>query len=74
MLVMTGFMFVALRFGLLAYVVAATVVDLWLRNPLSTDLSTFRGQPTLLVSAVILAAALFAYRQLRRADPSLAGR
>ena len=70
MLVMTGFMFVALRFGLLAYVVAATVADLWLRSPLSTELSSFRGEPTLLVSFVILAVALFAFPQVRQADPS----
>ena len=35
-------------------------------QPLSTDLSSFRGEPTLLVSAVILAVAVFAFRQVRR--------
>ncbi|HEY6546881.1 MAG TPA: hypothetical protein VI589_03210, partial [Vicinamibacteria bacterium] len=70
LLVHTGFMFVALRFGLLAFVVAATMVDLWLRNPLSTDLTSFRGEPTLLVSAVILTTAIFAFRQLRKGGSS----
>jgi hypothetical protein len=55
---------VALRHGLLAYVVAATVVDLWLRVPLSTDLTSFRGEPTLLVGGAIAFAALFAFRRL----------
>ena len=38
-----GFMIVALRFGLLAYVVAATVVDLWLKIPLTADLVQLPG-------------------------------
>jgi hypothetical protein len=64
-----GFVLVALRHGLLAYVVAATVVDLWLRVPLSTDLTSFRGEPTLLVGGAIAFAALFAFRKLLvRAD------
>jgi hypothetical protein len=61
-----GFMIVALRFGLFAYVVAATVVDLWIRIPLTADLSSFRAPPTVLVAAVVLGTALYAFRRVRR--------
>jgi hypothetical protein len=61
-----GFMIVALRFGLFAYVVAATVVDLWIRIPLTADLSSFLATPTVLVAAVVLGTALYAFRRVRR--------
>jgi hypothetical protein len=38
-----------------------------MRSPLTTDLGSFRAQPTLFVSAVLLGAALYAFRNLRRA-------
>jgi hypothetical protein len=66
LVVMAVFVLVALRFGLLAFVVSATVADLWLQNPLSTELSGFKGQPTLFVSAVLLAAALWAFSRVLR--------
>jgi len=72
LLVMATFVLVALRFGLLAFVVAATVTDLWLQNPLSTELSGFKGQPTLFVSAVLLAASLWAFSRVLRAPPECA--
>ncbi|HVQ32182.1 MAG TPA: hypothetical protein VMV21_21460, partial [Vicinamibacteria bacterium] len=73
LLVQSAFMVAALRYGLLAYVVAATVADWWLNMPMSTDLSTFRGQPTLLVAAVIVGMTLHAFRRVRRgASPTVA--
>jgi serine/threonine-protein kinase len=63
-LIMADFMVVALRFGLLAYVVAAATVQLWLSTPLTTDLSSFRAEPTLFVSAVILGVTLYAFRRV----------
>jgi hypothetical protein len=64
--IVADFVFVALRFGLLAYVVAAATVDLWTRSPLSTDLASFRGEPTVFVSAVLFVALLYAFRGWRR--------
>jgi serine/threonine-protein kinase len=66
LLIMANFMAVALRFGLLAYVVAATTVDLWLRTPLTTDVSSFRGEPTVFVSVVLLAIAVYGFHGVRR--------
>jgi len=64
--IMAGFTIVALRFGLFAYVVAATIVDLWIRIPLTADLSSFRAPPTVLVAVVVLGTALYSFRHARR--------
>jgi len=65
-LVMATFVIVALRFGLLAFVVAATTANLWLGPPLASELSAFRAQPTWFVSGVIVASALYAASHVHR--------
>jgi hypothetical protein len=68
---MAGFMLVALRFGLFAYVVAGTTVDLWMKTPLTTELSSFKGPPTVFVALVVAATAVYAYRRAQGVAPGV---
>jgi serine/threonine-protein kinase len=68
-----GLIAVALRFGLLAYVVAGTVIDLLLTLPANTDLTDWTAAPMRIVYLVILGLAVWAFRTARSTTPSVAG-
>jgi serine/threonine-protein kinase len=62
---------VALRFGLLAYVVAGAVIDLLLTLPATGDLTDWTAAPMRFVFVVVLALAVWAFRTARAPAQSL---
>jgi serine/threonine-protein kinase len=63
---------VALRYGLLAYVVAGTVTDLLLTLPMSGDLTDWTAAPMRFAFLLVLGLAVWAFLTTRAAAPSLA--
>jgi hypothetical protein len=72
LLIMLDFVLVALRFGLVAFMVAAFTVDLMLMLSTTVDLGSWTSEPTRVMALAVFALATYAFRFSQR--PAALGR